>query len=173
MVLTGELGVGKSSIVLQFIERTFTGDEVSTIGADFRTKTIEVAKKKIKLQIYDTAGQEKFRQITTSYFRGASAVVVVVDVTNADSLKNLDKWISDAKSCNPQKAYKFLILANKIDLTDKRTVKDSDIKQALEKKFKDLDYIYKETSAKDGTGLNEAFKELAQALVDETNDNRL
>jgi len=173
VVLTGELGVGKSSIALQYLEKTFTGDDVATIGAEFRYKTIEAAKKRVKLQIWDTAGQEKFRAITVSYFRGASAVVVVVDVTNKDSLSTLDKWINDAKQVSG-KTFRFLILANKIDLDKQRTVKDTDVQDILSK-FKDIEFIYKEASAKSGQGVNEAFKELAETLVLDANgkENRL
>eukprot|EP01123_Difflugia_compressa_P005273 TRINITY_DN1692_c1_g2_i5.p1 TRINITY_DN1692_c1_g2~~TRINITY_DN1692_c1_g2_i5.p1 ORF type:complete len:194 (+),score=42.36 TRINITY_DN1692_c1_g2_i5:43-624(+) len=173
VVLTGELGVGKSSIALQYLEKTFTGDDVATIGAEFRTKTIDAAKKRVKLQLWDTAGQEKFRAITVSYFRGASAVIVVFDVTNKASIENLKRFIEDALQVTG-KSFKFLILGNKIDLTNQRQVTQKEVEDILHE-FQDIDYSYKEASAKTGYGVNEAFKELAESLVNDMDgkDNRL
>uniref|UniRef100_A0A6B2LLN7 GTP-binding protein n=1 Tax=Arcella intermedia TaxID=1963864 RepID=A0A6B2LLN7_9EUKA len=168
LVLAGELGVGKSSIALQYLEKTFTGAEVSNIGSDFRIKQIDVGKTKVKLQIYDTAGQEKFRTVTVSYFRAASAVILVLDVTNPESLANMDKWIAEAKQTG--KNLKFLILANKVDLERKwDEAKVRDIMRGL----KETDFLYRETSAKTGQGVTEGFKELAELLVAEAKGGSL
>merc|ERR1719379_3281515 len=89
LLLVGDSCVGKSSLLLRFIDNTFSEQFISTIGVDFKIKTIEIGGKVIKLQIWDTAGQERFRTITTSYFRGAQGILLVYDVSDRGSFDNI------------------------------------------------------------------------------------
>ena len=89
LLLIGDTGVGKSSILLRFTDGTFDENQQSTIGVDFKTKHMEVAGKKIKLTIWDTAGQERFRTLTSSYYRGAQGIALVYDVSRRDTFEAL------------------------------------------------------------------------------------
>jgi Ras-related protein Rab-1A len=172
LVLVGEVGVGKSSLVLRYTDNTFLNDDVGTIGADFKVKFINVDKKKIKLQIWDTAGQEKFRVMTSSYFGGANAVIIVFDLTDQKSLDAVEKWIKEAQSfADKSKPLQFLIVGNKKDLEKERTV-DKDAPRKIAEKYNAL---YCETSAKVGTKVDEAFQMIAEHLQKDADDenNRL
>merc|ERR1711860_461695 len=91
----GDSGVGKSSILLRFADDMFSGSYITTIGVDFKIRTITVDNEKVKLQIWDTAGQERFRTITSTYYRGTHGVIVVYDVTNAESFVNVKRWLHE------------------------------------------------------------------------------
>ena len=95
ILLIGNSGVGKSSLLLRFSDDTFTGNFMPTIGVDFKIRTLEVDGKTIKLQIWDTAGQERFKTITSSYYKGAHGIIVVYDVTDKESYKNIDTWMNE------------------------------------------------------------------------------
>jgi len=167
LVLVGEGGVGKSSLVLRYVDDTFLEEDVGTIGADFKIKFLNIGKTRLKLQIWDTAGQEKFRVMTSSYFAGASAVVVVFDKTNRESFNNIEKWIKEARSfMDPQvsRNLAFLIVGNKCDLTEEAVVTAQEAKTLADRQ----NALYFETSAKFGTGVSAAFKALAEKLRDET-----
>ena len=82
MVLIGDSGVGKSSLILRFTEDSFNGSFISTVGVDFKIKTLEIKGLNIKMQIWDTAGQERFRKIVSTYYRGAHGIIVVYDITD-------------------------------------------------------------------------------------------
>jgi len=167
LVLVGEVGVGKSSLVLRYTDNTFLNDEVGTIGADFKVKFINVEKKRIKLQIWDTAGQEKFRVMTSSYFGGANAVIIVFDLTDQKSLDAVEKWIKEAQSfADKSKPLHFLIVGNKKDLEKERTV-DKDGPRRIADKYNAL---YCETSAKAGTKVDDAFQMIAEQLQKDADD---
>eukprot|EP01083_Nonionella_stella_P172877 594594_1 len=93
VVMVGDSGVGKSSLLKRFANRDFTGDYISTIGVDFEIKTLEIDGKTVKLQIWDTAGQERFRTITSSYYRGAHGIIIVYDITDKESFDNVRQWL--------------------------------------------------------------------------------
>ncbi|KAJ1074107.1 hypothetical protein K5549_017576, partial [Capra hircus] len=88
-------GVGKSSLLLRFADNTFSGSYITTIGVDFKIRTVEINGEKVKLQIWDTAGQERFRTITSTYYRGTHGVIVVYDVTSAESFVNVKRWLHE------------------------------------------------------------------------------
>ena len=93
ILLIGDSGAGKSSILQRFSDDCFAATFITTIGVDFRIKTIDIRGDRIKLQIWDTAGQERFHTITTSYYRGAMGIMLVYDITNAKSFDNIAKWL--------------------------------------------------------------------------------
>ncbi len=98
LLLIGDSGVGKTSILLRFADDSFTLDHIPTLGIDFKIKTVEIEGKVCKMQIWDTAGQERFRTIASSYYRGASGVLVVYDVTDTNSFASVASWCAFARA---------------------------------------------------------------------------
>jgi len=120
VVCLGDAGVGKTSVIRQFVENNFSKEYKPTIGADFLTQDMQVDGKTITLQIWDTAGQERFKSMAVSFYRGADACVLCYDITDPTSFKNLDMWISEfcenaGKEIDVAK-YPFCVIGNKADL---------------------------------------------------------
>ncbi len=156
----GNSNVGKSSLFLRFVDDIWNDTFVPTIGVDFKIKTFDIDEKKIKMQIWDTAGQERFKNIIASYYRGAHGILLIYDVTDKDSFKNLSNWIIEIEKNSSKQVLKVLI-GNKTDLEDKRVVTYNQGKE-----FADtygLKYI--ETSAKKNLNVNEAFETLGRELI--------
>jgi len=159
LLLIGDSGVGKSCLLLRFADHTYTESYISTIGVDFKIRTIELDGKTIKLQIWDTAGQERFRTITSSYYRGAQGIIVVYDITDAESFNNVKQWLSEIDRYASEGVNKLLV-GNKNDLANKRAV---NAEQA--KAFADSVGIpFLETSAKTSTNVENAFLTMAQQI---------
>jgi len=159
LLLIGDSGVGKTSILFKFSEDTFSPAFISTIGIDFKIRTIEVDGKRIKLQVWDTAGQERFRTITTAYYRGAMGIMLVYDVSNLKSFENISNWIRNIEMHATQDV-ELMILGNKCDIADKRQVsKEKGEQLALQHSIK-----FMETSAKASINIYEAFETLARDI---------
>jgi len=156
LLLIGDTSVGKSCLLLRFADDEFTKDYISTIGVDFKIKTLTMDSKTVKLQIWDTAGQERFRNITSSYYRGAHGIIIVFDVTNTKSLKNVEDWLGEIDKHALQTVDKLLV-GNKCDLVHQRVVSMAEAKEFATSHG--LPYI--ETSAKDSTNVDDAFHKLA------------
>lgn len=121
MVLIGDSGVGKSSLLSRFTRNEFNLESKSTIGVEFATRSIEVDGKTIKAQIWDTAGQERFHTITTSYYRGAMGIMLVYDITNEKTFDDIVKWLRNIDEHANEDVEK-MILGNKCDMEEKRVV---------------------------------------------------
>jgi len=161
VVMVGDSGVGKSSLLKRFASREFTGDYISTIGVDFEIKQLEIDGKMVKLQIWDTAGQERFQNITTSYYRGAHCIILVYDITQQETFDHIDKWhrqINDHSNSNVQ----ILLVGNKSDLSDNRQVSY----EAAEQMAHNMGVTVFEASAKDGTNVDQAFYHIAKQAID-------
>ena len=159
LLIVGESGVGKTCVLLRFTENQFEETFLSTIGVDFKVKEITCEDKKVKLQIWDSAGQERFRNITSSYYRNCAGIIIVYDVTNHSSFEAVSGWIEEVRryvSTAP-----LLLVGNKIDLEDKRVVSTQEGKDLAER----LGLIFVETSAKTSIGIEEAFKEMTKQLI--------
>ncbi|EDQ89651.1 uncharacterized protein MONBRDRAFT_32315 [Monosiga brevicollis MX1] len=117
VIMVGDSTVGKSSMAARYSRNEFYEQAISTIGVDFVLKTMQVDSKTIKMQVWDTAGQERFRSITHSYYRGADAVLVVYDITNADSVDSLSGWVERARA-HAKVDVAIFIIGNKFDLYD-------------------------------------------------------
>ena len=172
IILIGSSGVGKSSILQRYIQKTFNDSYASTIGVDFFMKSINIGEKTIKLQLWDTAGTEKFRSITTGYYRGADAAFVVFDLSSKTSFKAVSEWIENYyKYKNPDSEKNVVLIGNKVDLVDKREV----TQEEAENYVKDNNIFYFETSAKEGKNIEECFNFMAEKLLEqyENKDNEL
>ena len=168
VLLLGNSNVGKSSLFLRFVDDIWNDTFVPTIGVDFKIKTFDIDEKKIKMQIWDTAGQERFKNIIASYYRGAHGILLIYDVTDKDSFKNLSNWIIEIEK-NANKNVLKLLIGNKTDLEDKRVITYNQGKE-----FADgygLKYI--ETSAKKNLNVNEAFETLGRELILHSEDKKI
>jgi Ras-related protein Rab-8A len=159
LMLIGDSGVGKSSLLLRFSDDSFDMNCTPTIGIDFKLRTIELDNKKIKLQLLDTAGQERFKTITTAHYRNAMGILLVYDITNEQSFKNIEEWLKNIEKHTSQPVNKILI-GNKTDLGSQRKVSTEDGKKLAEK----LNMAFYETSAKDKTMVDEAFFALTRDI---------
>ena len=121
VLLLGNSNVGKSSLFLRFVDDIWNDTFVPTIGVDFKIKTFDIDEKKIKMQIWDTAGQERFKNIIASYYRGAHGILLLYDVTDKDSFKNLNNWLIEIEK-NANKNVLKILIGNKTDLEDKRVI---------------------------------------------------
>eukprot|EP01137_Pigoraptor_chileana_P015734 Opistho-2@5331 len=152
LLLIGESGVGKSSILLRFADNTFTETYIMTIGVDFKIKTVRIGDETVKLQIWDTAGQERFRTITSTYYRGTHGVMVVYDVTDKRSFDSVRRWMQEIDT-NCDTAARVL-LGNKSDYPiQKKEVSHEDARLYAE----EVKVEFFETSAKTGANVEEAF----------------
>lgn len=156
VLLIGDSGVGKTCLLLKFTDDVFQTSYISTIGVDFRIKTIKLDDGKIaKLQMWDTAGQERFRTITSSYYRGAHGVIIVFDVCDASSFDNVSMWIGEVERY-AKPGVPMVLVGNKRDLLEKREVSKEDAQAFADAKG----LAYTEVSAKEdsaGTLLSEVF----------------
>ena len=167
VLLLGNSDVGKSSLILRYVDQTWSDTFVPTIGVDFKVKSLEVENKQIKMQIWDTAGQERFRNVISSYFRGSHGIFVIYDITNRDSFKNLENWLQEIeKNANPN-VLKILI-GNKNDLEEDREIKTEEGQAFADRNG--MQFI--ETSAKNNVNVNEAFEALAKLMIKFNSDKK-
>ena len=160
MVVIGDTGVGKSCLLLQFVDRRFSSVHDLTIGVDFGSRVVELGgNNKVKLQIWDTAGQESFRSIARSYYRDAAGALLVFDVTRKETFLHLERWLAETRQfASPNIC--ITLVGNKADVQAKRKVEASEARQfAIEN---DLEYI--ETSAKSGEKVDAAFLQTAERI---------
>ena len=161
VLLLGNSDVGKSSLLLRYVDSVWNDAFVPTIGVDFKVKTLTINEKKVKMQIWDTAGQERFRTVVATYFRGAHGILLLYDVTNKDSFKNLESWLIEIEKNAKEKVLKILI-GNKCDLTDDREISTEEGKAfALRNGME-----FMETSAKMNTNVTEAFETLGKLMIE-------
>ncbi|MFX0061522.1 MAG: Rab family GTPase [Candidatus Hermodarchaeota archaeon] len=158
IMIIGSNMVGKTTLIQQYIEKRFQPRYLVTIGVEFKTKILELDGKPIKLLLTDTAGQEKFANLRKTYYAGASACIVVYDITDRNTFEAVDKWLAEFRSVVDSEI-PLTLIGNKIDLAHERKV------TAVEgsKKAKEMGAIFFETSAKLGTmSIDRAFEDLAR-----------
>ena len=168
VLLLGNSNVGKSSLFLRFVDDIWNDTFVPTIGVDFKIKTFDIDEKRIKMQIWDTAGQERFKNIIASYYWGAHGILLIYDVTDKDSFKNLSNWLIEIEKNSSKNVLKVLI-GNKTDLEEKRVISYNQAKEFADSYG--LKYI--ETSAKKNLNVNEAFATLGRELMVASEDKRI
>ncbi|XP_023867296.1 ras-related protein Rab-6A isoform X4 [Salvelinus namaycush] len=151
--------VGKTSLITRFMYDSFDNTYQATIGIDFLSKTMYLEDRTIRLQLWDTAGQERFRSLIPSYIRDSAAAVVVYDITNVNSFQQTTKWIDDVRTERGSDVI-IMLVGNKTDLADKRQVA---IEEG-ERKAKELNVMFIETSAKAGYNVKQLFRRVAAAL---------
>lgn len=173
VVLLGDTGVGKSSLVLRFVTNSFKSYSESTIGASFMSKVMSVNGNRIKFQIWDTAGQEKYHSLAPMYYRGAAVAIVVYDITRKSSFTTLQMWIKELRQLGPEDIV-IVIAANKCDLDDQREV-ETETAKIYAKSVEQAGgsgALFFETSAKEDTNVAQMFSELSKRLPKDNNTSR-
>ncbi|RLN83451.1 hypothetical protein BBO99_00002125, partial [Phytophthora kernoviae] len=170
LVLIGDSGVGKSCLLLRFADDAFTESYITTIGVDFRFRTVKIDNKTVKLQIvrdvpvtrvlWDTAGQERFRTITSAYYRGADGIIMVYDVTSQESFDHVNDWLNEVNRYASEGTCKLLV-GNKSDISDNKAVSYETAKVFADS----LSIPFLETSAKNAQNVEEAFLTMASELI--------
>ncbi len=161
VVIVGDWGVGKTCLIRRFAENKFDHDYKPSIGVNIVTKVVDVKGRKLKLQLFDTGGQERFQPLRKRYYTGANAVIFVFDITRPSSASAIEsKWLDEVTSTLGDDFVR-VVMANKTDLSSERTVSEYAAQQATER----IQGKYYETSALDGRNVSEAFIELATQLM--------
>ena len=161
VLLLGDSSVGKTCFLLRYCDKSFQDVHLSTIGLDYRLKSMTLKNSKnIKLQIWDTAGQDRFRAITKNYYKGANGIILIYDVTNMQTYENVKNWISQIKEEASPNVIIYLV-GNKIDVPDEQRLIKAEDGQKIADEF---NLPFKEASAKDGTNVNEIFQELLEEI---------
>ena len=162
ILVLGDPSVGKSCFLIRYTEDTFQDVYLSTIGMDCKYKDVILEEdKSIRLQIWDTAGQDRFRSITKNLYKGAAGIMLIYDITNRNTFDNVKKWVNSIKEEVTSKVV-IILVGNKIDLDKKRQVQTDEGEQIAE----EFDMPFFECSALTGENINSAFETLAKKLVE-------
>ena len=160
ILLLGDSTVGKTCFILQYTDNIFQDVHITTIGLDYRLKTMTLKSgKNVKLQIWDTAGQDRFRAITKNYYKGANGIILIYDVTNVKTFENIKAWVASIRE-EASSNISVYLCGNKIDMKEQRKVSTEE----GEKLAEEFGLPFKETSAKDSININETFNDLVERI---------
>ena len=161
VILIGDSGVGKTNIMSKFLKNQFMENSKATVGVEFGSKLFIHENHKIKAQIWDTAGQEKYKAITGAYYKGSKGALVIYDITRKETFANIEKWVNDLKTAGDPKIT-IIIIGNKSDLADKRQI----TKEEGEEKAKSFGCAFLETSAFNGENIDKAFDIMVKEIYE-------
>ncbi|CAG8474464.1 6096_t:CDS:10 [Acaulospora morrowiae] len=168
VVILGSQGVGKTSLAVRYVQKTFSPNCSSTIGASFMTKKLVVDNCKVRLQIWDTAGQERFRTMAPMYYRGANAAILVYDITSDESFRDMNSWVEELRK-NMTEDLIIHVVGNKLDLAPSHRVVPFTRTQEYVSRILGTDCAVHEVSAKDDNGVEELFLQITRSLVERKN----
>ena len=169
LIVIGDSGVGKSCLTTKAVKNNFEDYYQATVGFEFLTFSVKIEDKLIKLQIWDTCGQEQYKSLITNFYRNASLAMMVYAINSRESFNNINRWLKEIRiQSHPD--VKILLIGNKSDLENERVVSYEEAK-----KFQEENQIlyFCETSAKSGLNTKEVFIEAARILYEEHNNYRL
>ena len=159
LLLIGEQAVGKSSLMNRYVDNVFEMNIMGTAGLDLKKKIVEIKGEKIKIFIFDTAGQERFRSIAKNQYKKADGIIVIYDVTDRKSFENVNRWLDSIKA-EIEGGTESLLIGNKIDLVSERVVSHKEGEDIA--KSKNIPFI--ETSAKESLNVKDAFLKVINSL---------
>ncbi|KAG4301793.1 hypothetical protein PCANB_001981 [Pneumocystis canis] len=172
VIILGDSGAGKTSLLNQYVNKKFSNQYKATIGADFLTKEVMIDDRIVTMQLWDTAGQERFQSLGVAFYRGADCCVLVFDVNNCKSFETLDSWRNEffiqASPRDPEH-FPFVCLGNKIDLEESKREVPQKRAATFCQSLGDIPYF--ETSAKDNTNVDQAFEFIAKIALCSGNEN--
>ena len=169
ILILGDWSVGKTCFLMRYTENTFTDIHLSTVGIDYRFKNITLENgEKIKIQIWDTAGQDRYKSMTKGYVRGANGIILIYDVTSRKTFEGIENWVKQIREQVSPRVVVSLV-ANKIDAKEIRNVTTEE----GEKLGKSINYPYYESSAKEGININECFEDLIKKMVENYSNEEL
>ena len=160
VVLIGDSGVGKTSIISRFTKDTFNNEEMSSSSAQFTSKTIQINAQSIKVDIWDTAGQEKFRALAKIFYKDAQVIILVYEIINKESFESIKNYWYKESSENST-ADIFFVVGNKSDLYENEQVTDEEGKKFA----KEINAIFKITSALSNTGIDRLFESIGKKIL--------
>jgi len=160
VLLVGDSATGKSSMLLRYAEKRFEESSMPTLGIDFKISNIHIGQWNVQLQIWDSAGQERFRTITRAYYRGSHGILLCFDVTNQESFDSLKDWIKDIQFYAGD-SVPMVLIGNKNDLEEDRVITFCEAQKFAER----LGIEYIETSAKCATNVEKAFENLSLTMI--------
>ena len=153
VIIIGDSSVGKTNIMNKYLKNQFLEDSKATVGVEFGSKLFKIDGHNIKAQIWDTAGEEKYKAITGAYYKGSKGAFIVYDITRKETFDSVDRWINDLKSIGDSKMT-IILIGNKCDLEDKREIP----KEKGEEKARSFDCAFLETSALSGDNIEKGFQ---------------
>ena len=160
VLLLGDDSVGKTRFLIKYTDPSFQGIHMATIGLDYRVKAMKLKNNKdVKIQIWDTAGQDRFRSITKNYYIGSHGIILIYDITYKRTFENVQQWISQIREEASQNVVIYLI-GNKIDMKEERRVSTEEGKKLAD----ELCLPFMETSAKEGININEVFDDIVERI---------
>ena len=162
IITLGDGQVGKSSLIVRYVDKSFSTNYLSTIGVDSKYKKIKLYGEEIKVKIFDTAGQERFRSITSDYIRKANGMLLVYDISHKPSYDNIENWINNLKEETGQKMIPAVLIGNKKDLADERVISEEQGRE-LAKRYEMEGHFY-ETSCSTGENVQKAFSDLIEQI---------
>jgi len=171
IVLIGNSGVGKTNLLYRWMDNDYADKTSATIAIEFSTKSFNIDNNIVKVQLWDTAGQEKFKAVTQAYYRNSHGAILVYDVTDASSFTSLNVWLQTLKESPGNEDIKIMLIGNKRDMEHDRQVQTS--KGMAWSREKELYFL--ETSAKEGINVHRAFQilleEIYKSMLDKINRN--
>ena len=168
VVLVGDSFVGKTNIMSKYLKNEFHEDSKATVGVEFGSRQFNIEGHVVKAQICDTAGQERYKAITSAYYKGAKGAFVVYDITRKESFENVSKWAEQLKS-TADKNLTIIIVGNKTDLEDQRQVTSEE----GQNKANSLESAFIETSAASGSNLDKAFEMMINEVYKKCHEEML
>ena len=160
VLLLGDSTVGKTCVLLKYTDKIFQETHMMTIGLDYRLKVMQLQSgKEVKLQIWDTAGQDRFRSITKNYYKGSHGIILIYDVTSLKTFENVKSWVSQIHEEISDKVVIYLV-GNKIDMDDERKVQTEEGQKLAE----ELGVPFVETSAKSGVNIDNIFSDITERI---------
>ena len=167
LLTLGDSSVGKSSFIVKYIDDKFTYSYIATLGLDFKQKKIQLKSgENVRLRIFDTAGQERFKSISINFIKKANGILLLYDITNKFSFQSVNRWMESIKEAAGEKI-SVILIGNKCDLEKEREVS----KEEGEEKAKQFNLPFYETSCKEGININEVFETLAEDILSKTSHN--